>query len=84
VKNRKPLKNVKVGDKVKTTDLLKNQLFTETKLMQEVKKWTVAELNRSAVTVKHGKKTVQKRKTILVLKGKRNKKEVTCRTYWIE
>lgn len=83
-KNKIPL-NVQVGDKVKTKDLLKNKLTNKSVLMDEIKTWQVEEVKTSFITVPNGRKApVSKRKTIVVLIAKRNKKSVRSRVWWLD
>jgi len=80
-----PLKNVKIGDKVKSKDLIKNKLAKETVQMTEVKTWVVEDVQQSHISVRSGKNsTTKKRKTLVVLTAKRNGKAVRTRVWWID
>ena len=84
ISKKKPIKNLKVGDKVKTSTLLKNNLVPQSKLMEEIKTWVVEEIEQSPITLRSGKKgTVTKRKTLVILIASKGKKVSRARAWWV-
>lgn len=81
LKGKKPIKGLKVGDKVSTKKLKEHNLARDSPLTKKVKNWTVESMVVSPVRIGQGKKARMEEKTVLVLKNK--KQEATYRTFWI-
>ena len=81
LKGKKPIKGLKVGDKVSTKKLKDHNLARDSPLTKKVKTWTVESMVVSPVRIGQGKKARMEEKTVLVLKNK--KQEATYRTFWI-
>lgn len=84
-KNKIPLTGLSIGDKVKSKDLIKNNLRDKSVLLDEVKTWTVEDIQLSSIAMRNGKKApVVKRKTLVILTAKRNGKTVRTRVWWTD
>lgn len=84
-KNKIPLTGLSIGDKVKSKDLIKNNLRDKSVLLDEVKTWAIEDIQLSSIAMRNGKKaSVVKRKTLVILTAKRNGKAVRTRVWWID
>jgi len=91
IEDRRPIKNLSVGDEVKTKTLLSKKLVQKSVLMDRVKTWVVESIESKSIPFKKGKKSVMRKRVLLKLRskikvkeGKRKGKHYETRTFWIE
>ena len=91
IDDRRPIKNLSVGDEVKTKTLLSKKLVQKSPLMDRVKTWVVASIESKSIPFKKGKKSVMRKRVLLILRsktkakeGRRKGKHYQTRTFWIE
>jgi|GEM_PF-4600785 len=89
--DRRPIKNISVGDEVKTKILLSKKLVQKSPLMDKIKTWIVESIDTTSIPIKKGKKTVMRTRVLIILRsktkakeGKRKGKHYQTRTFWIE
>ena len=83
IRNRKPIKGLKVGDKVSSKKLKDHNLSRDSPMLKQVKTWTVESLTVSKISLMKGKKRITEEKTVLVLVNGKGDKQKRKRTFWI-